>query len=219
MLQCQYLGRIDLEQALKVQQETLQKSLRGGGGAVLGFELEPVVTLGVRAHADEVSEAAAPPLRRAGFAIERVDRGGQATLHNPGQLVIFPVVPVGDLGPRAWVCRLIKTTQKMATGLQQELRWDELSPGLYDDFGKVVSIGVRLRQGVSTHGLAINVHNDLVPFSWIRACGRASAPMSRLRTELTLSEVFGLWCEAFKAEVDKCTNLVDFRASFQEVRS
>jgi len=211
-----YLGRLPLKAALLEQTQIWTRIVeRRSSGEVLGFECDPVVTLGVRAQALDIVN---PDLSVHGFSVERVDRGGQATLHNPGQLVIFPVLEVRALGAKAWVCRLIKATQTMAEELGVPLRWDPANPGLYNGKGKVVSLGVRMRNGISTHGLAINIHNDLAPFSWIRACGREAAPMAHLPTKYSLSEVFVRWLHAYDTEVDKASKLAQFRDLTTDVR-
>jgi lipoyl(octanoyl) transferase len=216
----EFLGRVPIQHALARQEQIRAAAELGGRGFILGFECEPVVTLGVRAG---TSEVAVPDLHGRGFDLVRVDRGGQATLHNPGQLVIFPVLNAGRLnagcaGAKNWVCLLIHATQSLAERLGHPLQWDAQNPGLYDGQGKVVSVGVRLRKGISTHGIAINIHNDLAPFGWIRACGRSGASMSRLPSELTLLEVFQLWLRCFDAEVDKARNLAQVRGLTSEVR-
>lgn len=216
MTEHRYLGRLPLRQALLEQSQIWTRAAEGHSeGEILGFECDPVVTLGVRAGAVDVVH---PDLAAVGFSVERVDRGGQATLHNPGQLVIFPVLGVRGLGAKAWVCRLVKATQAMASEMGCPLRWDPANPGLYNDKGKVVSLGVRLRQGVSTHGLALNIHNDLTPFSWIRACGRESASMAHLPTKYSLSDVFDRWISAYQAEVDKAVKVAQFRDLTTDVR-
>ena len=213
-----YLGKINLQQALLMQSKILEDiAQKRSSGLVMGFELEPVVTLGVRGQEGDVFEE--KQLLDQGYRIERVDRGGQATLHNPGQLVVFPVLPIAPLGVRDWICRLIKVTQRTGRAFGQYWRWEEDSPGLYDGQGKVVSIGIRVRCGVSTHGLAINVHNDLEAFSWIRACGREGANLSRLQTKKPLAEIFNTWCASYEAEVDKSSQVVEFDVDFCSVRS
>ncbi|MBX3022347.1 MAG: lipoyl(octanoyl) transferase LipB [Bdellovibrionales bacterium] len=211
-----YLGRLPFRQALIEQERVRLVAAQGtSSGCVLGFESEPVVTLGVRAGPQDLLQS---DLAARGFALERVDRGGQATLHNPGQLVIFPVLKVRPLGAKDWVCLLVKATQVLASDLGQPLRWDPARPGLYSEQGKVVALGVRLRGGISTHGLAINIHNDLRPFSWIRACGHEGAALDHLPTKYSLPEVFARWIQAFDAEVDKASNLAQFKELAADVR-
>ena len=189
-----YLGRLEFTRALAAQDAGVRALHAGAaGGVILGFETEPVITLGLRATDADVTGATLPTVR--------VDRGGRATLHQPGQLVIFPVVALNGLGSRAWVERLIEVTRVMAHELGHPLTWREDQPGLHDARGKVVAIGLRIRRGISTHGLAINVRNELDQFAQIRACGLERAPVARLRTDLSLEHVFERWVSAFRGAI------------------
>ena len=198
-MQFQYIGQVSLAAALSAQRP----------GLILGFEpAVAVVTLGVRGqiHKDIVQLPA-------GVEVLQLDRGGQATLHNPGQLVIFPGLDVRPLGgARRWIEILSQASCGLGARLGTELRWDAGSPGLYEaaSGGKVISLGVRLKRGISTHGLAINVHNQLADFGWIRPCGQATASMALLKTERPLPEIFSIWVEELKAEVDKSSKLAEF---------
>jgi lipoate-protein ligase B len=198
----EYLGKIALSRALARQEDAFGRVRAGGPDLILGFEADPpAITLGVRGNQGEDLLQPAEELRQAGFDLLQLDRGGQATLHGPGQLVIFPVVNIRRVGARAWVELLARVTRLMARRLAgQELRWNEAQPGLYENGDKIVAVGVRLRQGVSTHGLAINIRNDLGAFSRIRACGQAGARLGRLRTDLGLKEAFEFWCACFQEE-------------------
>lgn len=217
MIRHRYLGRVPLKQAL-LEQSQIAKRIQTEGypGEVLGFECDPVVTLGRRAAA--AVDVLHPDLASVGFCVEHVDRGGQATLHNPGQLVIFPVLNIRDIGAKDWICRLVKVTQNMAQEMGCPLRFDPAQPGLYSDSGKVVSLGVRLQNGISTHGLALNIHNDLNPFSWIRACGKETARVAHLPTKNTLPEVFVRWLQSYEAEVDKTRKVAQFRDLATDMR-
>lgn len=212
-MKSQYLGLIPLAKALNLQSTVAQAVLAGDEGTVLGFESEPTITLGVRGGPQDLLWPSEVYQQRA-FEILRLDRGGQATLHNPGQLVIFPVCKMRRFGARAWVSLLLRTTKGLAAELGQTLLCHEGFPGLYSEEGKVVSIGVRLKSGISTHGLAINVHNDLSAFAGIRACGRAEAALDHLRCEQSLEEIFAAWVRRFEAEVDKTANLAEFKDPF-----
>ncbi len=170
----EYLDRVDFARALERQSELrVAASQNSAYDTVLGFEpLRPVVTLGKRAG-DEA--------RAEGFEYFSLDRGGQATIHNPGQLVIFPVCTVESV--RAWVERLWRTTERTLADFGVRAEWDESCPGLYTAYGKIVSLGVRVRERVSTHGLAINVANRLEDFQKIQACGVRNAKMDRISSQ------------------------------------
>ena len=189
-MHAEYLGRIEFADAIAIQAKTRPD-------VVLAFEPQSaVITLGARAQSEvDILRSDLPTLN--------VDRGGQATLHAPGQLVIFPVCRVLQ-GARRFVGALASATVSLANTYDQSLSYDSERPGIYDEFGgKVAAIGLRLRERVSSHGVAINVSNDLQLFAQIRACGESSARVARLKTTDRLPKIFKIWFAHFHAEVDK----------------
>lgn len=197
----EFLGLIPIEEALQKQSEIHSYvSLNPSAKTILAFECESVITLGVRGAQDDL-KIPSSILAEKGFKILSVDRGGQATIHNPGQLVIFPIVALKDLGTRAWVNFLLKVTRLTLHELGLETQCREGAPGLFSAKGKVASIGVRVRKGISTHGIAINVHNELCDFGLIRACGVEEARVDQLGGSYRLEEVFAVWMRIFEAEL------------------
>jgi len=223
MSNSRYLGLVEFFEPLRLQEQIWQKVVAMGPqeGVILGFETKPVLTLGARASDEDllISES---EWRRWGYDIVRVDRGGQATLHNPGQLVIFPVLHMESDGVKQFTQRLISTTRTLLEKQGLTTVWDEHSPGLYADSGKVVSMGLRVRAHVATHGLAINVHNDLSAFNGIRVCGVKRAAMAKLNTSLSLAQLFAQWIEIWNSptreKVDKPENLDEFIENQADVR-
>jgi lipoate-protein ligase B len=204
-----YLGRIPFAYALEAEAEAFVAVRNGSEGHVLGFESEPVITLGRRGREDVDVTAARDELRAAGFELVRLERGGQATVHNPGQLVLFPVFSVKEWGARSWVCVLAKATRASLADWGVAAQWDESRPGVYTTRGKIASLGVRIRQGISTHGVAINVNNSLEDFGRIRACGVEGAAMDRLADHVrdgsapSLEAVFATWLEHFQRQLTR----------------
>lgn len=193
-MKSRYLGRVAFDHAVEAQEQIKREILEAGGqGVLLGFETEPVITLGVRGEPER-------DIVFGGFEIRRVDRGGQATLHNPGQLVIFPVVPIRGVGVRNWIEGLAAVTITTLREWGVEAAWDESRPGLYTARGKIMSLGVRLTHGVSTHGLAINVCNNLGDFGAIRVCGASCAAMDRMGEEIKPERVFPVWVQNFQRQ-------------------
>lgn len=200
----QYIGRVPLSRAIHLQNEISQSIFAGGQGCVLGFEADPVVTMGIRARPEDLL-IPEEPLRQAGFDLMPLDRGGQATVHNPGQLVVFPVLMVRELGARAWICLLARTTMNCLARWGIEAKWDERRPGVYTAQGKIASIGVRIGRGVSTHGVSLNIHNDLSAFDKIRVCGAKDASLDRMvdhlaEAPLSVEAVFREWEAQFRQQ-------------------
>lgn len=113
-----------------------------------------------------------PPRRH--IDIETIPRGGETTYHGPGQLVAYPIVDLRNrsLGARAYVegleDALVATVG--AFGVQARGRVPGRT-GVWVGSRKVAAIGVKISQGVTSHGIALNVDLDLEPFKWIVPCG------------------------------------------------
>lgn len=107
--------------------------------------------------------------------VVQTDRGGQVTYHGPGQLVIYLLISLREagVGIRGLVsvieAAIIQTLD--VHGVRADARRD--APGVYVDGRKIASLGLRVRRGCTYHGLALNVSNDLTPFSRINPCGYA----------------------------------------------
>lgn len=161
---------------------------------------------------------------RQGIEVRDTDRGGRVTYHGPGQLVVYPIVslrPYGD-DVHEYVRRLERVaiaalaehgveagTIEGETGIwvQTPRRGDE-NPGpaglSVPSARKIGSIGVHVSRGVTTHGMAVNVSNDLQPFEWIVPCGIEGCQVTSLSRELgeerTVSEFAETVVERFAAE-------------------
>lgn len=178
-------GVVPYGQAL-AHQVTLRGRLQDGeghAGWLICLQHHPVVTLGKRGRESDIISPSL--LQERGIELYRVDRGGEATYHGPGQLVIYPILRLDDLGlgvvdvVRALAGALSDTVREYGV----DTRYDPDHPGLWTTESpsrKMGSVGMRVSRGVSTHGAALNVVNDMIPFSWIVACGMPNAPMTRL---------------------------------------
>jgi lipoyl(octanoyl) transferase len=113
----------------------------------------------------------------------KTDRGGQVTYHGPGQLVAYLLLDLrkAGLGVRQLVSLLEESVIELlgARGIAAESRRD--APGVYVERRKVASLGLRVRHGCTYHGLALNVSNDLAPFSRINPCGFPGLEVTRTR--------------------------------------
>ena len=156
---------------------------------LLLLEHHPVVTLGIRAQASEELHWTAEKLEGGGVTVARTDRGGLATLHAPGQLVGYLIchLPEGlrGLGSflRALEGWLVRSIEPYGLTVQTNAR----HPGIYmqgDAPGaplrKLASLGLALQGGVTLHGFALNISNDLGLFHAIRPCGLDRVEMVRM---------------------------------------
>lgn len=133
-------------------------------------EHPPVYTLGLAGRSEHL-------LRANGIAVVKSDRGGQVTFHGPGQLVAYLLLDLRRrrLGVRDMVRRIESAVIIWLAGLGVEAWGKVAAPGIYvrrDGFeAKIASLGLRVRNGCSYHGVAVNVDMDLAPFSDIDPCG------------------------------------------------
>jgi lipoyl(octanoyl) transferase len=206
-----WLGLCDYEKALTVQIDTLEKVRVSGVAVCLGLEHPQVITLGKRGQAINDLLASMETLREQGIKIIGTDRGGQATLHNPGQLVIYPIIPlrVWKLGVKDYVECLERATAIFLAeyGLDVTRGYE---PGLYVEGKKIAAFGIRVLHGITLHGLAININNDLEAFKLIRQCGQVISPTNlqkemqafgAVKTDWNFSEELVKWINHFLNEV------------------
>ncbi|WP_137888515.1 lipoyl(octanoyl) transferase LipB [Pseudomonas sp. 2FE] len=136
----------------------------------------PVFTQGQAGKAEHV-------LFPGDIPVVKVDRGGQVTYHGPGQLVGYLLLDVRrlDIGVRELVSRIESSLIDLLAsyGVSAVAKAD--APGVYVDGAKIASLGLRIRNGRSFHGLALNVDMDLEPFGRINPCGYAGMAMTQLR--------------------------------------
>jgi lipoyl(octanoyl) transferase len=173
---------------------TLQEQIRARRHAedlpdtLLLLEHPPVYTHGRRSAEDELPFA--EDLYRAkGIDLVATDRGGRVTYHGPGQLVGYPIMGVTDIGSHL---RTMEAAIVAALGeeeIEAHSRADEGPDytGVWVGPRKIASIGVHVSRGISTHGFAVNVDNDLDPFSWVVACGLPDVAMTSLAREQGIS--------------------------------
>jgi lipoyl(octanoyl) transferase len=159
---------------------------------LLLLEHPPVYTRGRRsldgelgAHSPEGSVG--EDLHRArGIEIVPTDRGGRVTYHGPGQLVGYPIMRVTDIGAHLRTMEAAIVAALAEYGIEARSRCDEGIDytGVWVQDRKIASIGVHVSRGVSTHGFAVNVVNDLEPFTWIVPCGLPGVTMTSVEQEL-----------------------------------
>ncbi|MDN7141560.1 lipoyl(octanoyl) transferase LipB [Pseudomonas sp. JQ170] len=126
--------------------------------------------------------------------VVQTDRGGQVTYHGPGQLVAYLLLDVRRLGfgVRDLVSRMERCLIELLASYNVEAAAKADAPGVYVDGAKIASLGLRIRNGCSFHGLALNVDMDLAPFRRINPCGYAGLAMTQLSDQagpIELSEV------------------------------
>ena len=135
----------------------------------------PVFTLGLNGKQEHL-------LQPGDIPVINIDRGGQVTYHGPGQLVVYLLL---DLHRRqSGVKPLVQQMEQAVIDLLAEYRLPGErmtgAPGIYVNGSKIAALGLRIRRGLSYHGLALNVKMDLSPFRHINPCGYADMPVTQL---------------------------------------
>jgi lipoyl(octanoyl) transferase len=192
---------------------------------LLLLEHPPVYTRGRRSTPEELPMGV-KWYEVQGIEVRDTDRGGRVTYHGPGQLVAYPIVslrPYGD-DVHEYVRRLERVmiealaehgveagpieglTGVWVGGEQQPPRRRAENTPYGREIGpstsrgrKIGSIGVHVSRGVTTHGLAVNVDNDLQPFEWIVPCGIEGVAMTSLARELGTAQELGAFASTLAA--------------------
>uniref|UniRef100_A0A832A1V5 Octanoyltransferase n=1 Tax=Desulfacinum infernum TaxID=35837 RepID=A0A832A1V5_9BACT len=180
------LGLVDYGRALAVQHRCVDARHQGLLDRDVFFLVEhfPVFTYGRRSGAEHLC-VPQDFLEARGIAVFAVERGGSVTYHGPGQLVVYPVVHLPTAGWKAvdWVTALeevmIRTARRFGVAACRHPR----GRGVWVGEKKLGSLGIAVRHGISFHGVALNVHNALEPFQWIRPCGLSDVAMTSLAVE------------------------------------
>src|SRR6267142_2453871 len=158
--------------------------VEGGDEKLLLVEHRPVITFGRRAEAAAKNlVASGEKLKQMGVEVVESDRGGDITFHGPGQLVIYPIVKLNDhgLSVGAYVRRLEETMIGALGELGVSARKDKEAIGVWVEGKKICALGVRIKRGVSLHGVALNVTTDLRYFDLIVPCGLMGKGVTSLR--------------------------------------
>ncbi len=193
-LNTHWYGPTEYHSSLQIMDASAESARTSGALTLLGFEYDTLITLGRRAHGQlEILSASES------VPVINVPRGGLATLHNRGQCVIYPVVPLKkqQLFAREWVN--ILTTVTKNTLEKCNIIVNSTNNGVFTPIGKIASIGIDIKGGVSTHGIAINISNNLSEFSRIIPCGIANQIFDRVSDHKTVSpeDFFKLWSAEF----------------------
>jgi lipoyl(octanoyl) transferase len=177
------LGTVEYGEAAALQ-ERLRERVIGGElpDLMLLLEHPPVYTVGRRSDADEL------PLpeehyKSLGIDVVRTPRGGKLTYHGPGQLVGYPIMHVANVPGYILTMERAIVAALGRAGIEATTKLGHKHVGVWVGERKIASVGVHLSHGVSSHGFAVNVDNDLAPFDWVVACGLPDVRMTSMAAE------------------------------------
>jgi lipoate-protein ligase B len=173
-----HLGRVDYTEAAALQ-ERLRDRVRAGElpETMLLLEHPPVYTVGRRTADADL------PLPSVGIEVVATPRGGQLTYHGPGQLVGYPIMRVENVPEFVLTMERAIVAALADAGVEAGTRLGHRHVGVWVGERKIASVGIHISQGVSAHGFAVNVENDLAPFTSVVACGLPDVQMTSLRAE------------------------------------
>ena len=180
-----FLGRRSYEDVSKIQaQAVMSRSADQSSDTVYLVEHDPVVTLG-RANDAQLTCSQRSRLLNRGIQIVSSSRGGKATYHGPGQLVIYPILSLRERNNDAH--GYLRSLELLVSQWLQS--WGVTAiprPGLtgvWASGGKIASIGVRVFSGVTSHGVAVNLNTDLTVFELFEPCGLDGSQVTSVNHE------------------------------------
>jgi lipoyl(octanoyl) transferase len=186
LLQVVDLGLLDYDAAYAFQKDAARRRISGelADDLLVLVQHPPVVTLG---RSTKPGHLLATPeaLASQGILLREVERGGDVTVHEPGQLVAYPIIDLtGHTQDLHWYLRQVEeavmralATFGLASGRQPG------QTGVWREGRKLASIGVHAKQWVTSHGVALNVENDLATFSHTVPCGIDGVEMTTVARE------------------------------------
>lgn len=177
---------MDYDEAWALQKETAKQRSSGAleHDTLLLVEHPPVVTLG---RSTKPGHLLSTPdmLAAVGVQLRDVERGGDVTVHEPGQLVAYPIIDLkGHTQDLHWYLRQVEAAIMHALasfGIDSERRVGQT--GVWREGRKLASIGVHARDWVTWHGVALNVDNDLATFAHVVPCGIDQVTMTSVARE------------------------------------
>ncbi len=169
------LGTVDYEQAWKAMREYTDLRNKNSDDQIWLLQHPSVYTLGQAGKPEHLHDAGSIP-------VIKCDRGGQITYHGPGQLICYVLLDLRRL--KLTIKQLIFTLEQTVIDLLRYYGIDaqrrEKAPGIYVNDKKIASLGLRVRNGCTYHGLSLNVNMDLKPFNQIDPCGYSGMEMTQL---------------------------------------
>ncbi len=175
------LGITDYQQAYEQQLFYRDKVIHGGSEVIIICSHHPIVTLGRQSSPEDITGWQGETLK--------IERGGKATYHGPGQLIVYPIINLQKRNND--IHRYVRVLEKAGCDLLSN--YDITSIGNPDGTSKttgiwttstpskkIASIGIAIKHWVTYHGMAINIYKDPLAFTGINPCGFTSSTMTSI---------------------------------------
>ena len=172
------LGLIDYQQAYKIQEAMRDEVISGAPEKLIACSHNPIVTLGRQSSDADLTGWSGETLK--------VSRGGKATYHGPGQVILYPIINLAKRNNdihkyvRDLELACINTLKELGINAIGNPDGTEKTTGVWVGEKKIASIGVAVKRWVTYHGIALNVHHDPLAFSGINPCGFSTSTMTSL---------------------------------------
>ena len=194
---------IDYTAAYGIQKECVARVLAGGAQVLFLCEHPAVITLGRLAQEANILDLEA--ISRQGIRVVPIDRGGDVTLHAPGQLVVYSILNLAQSNRdlRLYMHKLEQVTIALLKSFGIVANRISGKTGVFVGTDKLVSLGIGVRKWVTYHGLGINVNTDLKLFDLVKPCGLdvRMTSMARIKGEaVEMDEVKKRLVEYFRKE-------------------
>lgn len=173
------LGIMDYTSAIEVMHNIKQRVERGDEDTILLVEHNPVITVGTDDDENSILDRAY--IKKHNIPIIRTDRAGGAVVHNNGQIVCYPVLKVETM-PVDLLSSIVATIADVVSDFNVKPQKGK-EPGIWIANYKIGFVGMKIQNGISMHGFAINIYNNLDIFKAIKTCGVEDEKI----TNLTLS--------------------------------
>jgi lipoic acid synthetase len=221
------LGQTEYKEGYHLQEALCEaRASEAIGDVLLLLHHPPVITFG-RDGGEEDILAPASTLRNLGIGLVPTDRGGRATYHGPGQLVVYPILRPSNGDYHAYAWRLEETAIRVLDSYGLDAGRVDGYPGVWMGSSngsgrcdKIAAVGLAVRDGITRHGLALNVAPDMAHFDLLISCGNAGSGMTSMERELgrapdmaevaerfrqTFGQVFS--CRVLEGESDRLETL------------
>ncbi len=172
------LGRVDYLPTWQAMQDFTASRTPDTPDELWLLEHPPTYTVGLNGKPEHLPLASDIP-------IVNIDRGGQITYHGPGQIVVYVLVDLKRLGigVRQLVASMEEAIIRLLARHGVTAQRRDKAPGVYVGAAKIASLGLRIRNGRSYHGLSLNVDMDLTPFQQINPCGYKGLAVTQTRDQ------------------------------------
>lgn len=210
------LGTVAYQKGLEIQNATHQKVAQGDTDTLLLCEHHHVYTFGKSAKKDNLLITPGF-LRQIGAEVHQTDRGGDITYHGPGQLVGYPIINLRKhgIGVKKYIetleSSLIKALKKYTIEAYQIDGLTGIWVGTENEIKrKIGAIGVRIKDGTSMHGFALNINTDLAYFNHIVPCGITDKTVTSVEKEVgevSFDEFSDAFISCFQSEWSKSLTL------------